>query len=62
MVQQQDITMDFEWFTLSWLMNNLHWFIILLIISIILLFLFPVLLGYDLKEKAEKLKEKRLDD
>ena len=54
--------MNFEWFTISWLMSNLHWFIILLLISIVLLFLFPVLLGYDLKDKAERLKEKKYND
>ena len=45
---------NFEWFTIVWLMQNLHWFILLLVISILVLFLFPVLLGYDLKKKADK--------
>ena len=47
--------MSFEWFNMMWLMQNLHWFIALLVVGIILLFLFPVLLGYDLKSKAERL-------
>ena len=51
--------MSFDWFTLSWLMKNLNWFIILLIISMIILFLFPVLLGFDLKEKADKKENKK---
>jgi hypothetical protein len=51
--------MSFDWFTLSWLMKNLDWFIILLIISMLILFLFPVLLGYDLKSKAEKREERK---
>lgn len=50
--------MSFDWLTLSWLMKNLDWFIILLALSMLILFLFPVLLGYDLKTKAEK-REKR---
>ena len=50
--------MSFDWFTLSWLMKNLDWFIILLVTGMIILFLFPVLLGFDLKEKADK-NEKR---
>jgi len=54
--------MNFDWFTLSWLMNNLHWFIILLTVTVILLFLFPVLLGFDLKNKAENIKEKQEND
>ena len=43
---------NFEWFDIYWLMQNLHWFIILLVVSIIILFLFPIILGYDLKKKA----------
>ena len=50
--------MNFDWFTLSWLMNNLHWFILLLVVTVILLFFFPVLLGFDLKDKAENNKRK----
>ena len=50
--------MSFDWFTLSWLMKNLNWFIVLLVISMVVLFLFPVLLGFDLKKKADK-KETR---
>ena len=54
--------MNFEWFNISWLMQNLHWFIILLGVSIILLFFFPVLLGIDLKKKADNLSSENLDD
>ena len=53
--------MNCDWFTLSWLMNNLHWFILLLTITIIILFFFPVLLGFDLKNKAEDIKKKEND-
>ncbi len=45
---------NFEWFTIFWLMQNLHWFILLLVVSIIILFFFPVLLGYDLKKKVDE--------
>lgn len=48
--------MSFEWFTLVWLMKNLNWIILFLSVSIIILFLFPVLLGYDLYEKDNKEK------
>jgi len=51
------MNITFDWFTIYWLMENLHWFILILVITIILLFLFPVLLGYDLKDKADKMKE-----
>ena len=50
--------MDFEWFNIYWLMNNLHWFILLLVISILALFFFPLLLGYDLKKKADKIEDR----
>ncbi len=49
--------MNFDWFTLSWLMKNLNWIILFLFISIIILFLFPVLLGYDIYDKEEKNKD-----
>ena len=48
----------FDWFTIYWLMQNLHWVILILVLGIVVLFLFPVLLGYDLKNKAEDMKEK----
>ena len=54
--------MNFDWFTLSWLMNNLHWFILLLVVTVMLLFFFPVLLGFDLRDKAENIKGKKEDD
>tara|TARA_Y100000996_G_scaffold375851_1_gene326880 strand:- start:2164 stop:2307 length:144 start_codon:yes stop_codon:yes gene_type:complete len=46
--------MSFDWLTLGWLMENLNWIILFLSISIIILFLFPVLLGYDLYDKEGK--------
>ena len=49
--------MNFEWLTLSWLMENLNWIILFLLISIIILFLFPVLLGHDLYNEDDKLKK-----
>ena len=45
---------NFEWFTIVWLMQNLQWFILLLVVGVIVLFFFPLLLGYDLKKKADK--------
>jgi len=48
--------MNFEWFTLTWLMENLNWIILSLSISIIILFLFPVLLGYDLYDRKDNKK------
>jgi len=51
--------MNFDWLNIMWLMHNLHWFILLLVVSIIILFFFPLLLGLDLKGKAEKMKDKQ---
>ena len=49
--------MNIEWITKSRLMKNLKWIIQFLSISINILFLFPVLLGYDLYDKDEKIKK-----
>ena len=35
-----------EWFTLEWLMENLEWAVGLLVIGCIILFFFPILLGF----------------
>ena len=49
--------MNFDWLTLMWLMENLNWIILFLSVSVIILFLFPVILGYDLYDKNEKNKK-----
>ena len=36
---------------LEWLYSNLTWIIVVLIVSTIILFLFPVILGADLLKK-----------
>ena len=54
--------MNFEWFNIMWLMQNLHWFILILVIGILSLFFFPVLLGYDLKKKADDFNNRPSDD
>tara|TARA_Y100000589_G_C26581847_1_gene398705 strand:- start:16 stop:147 length:132 start_codon:yes stop_codon:yes gene_type:complete len=41
---------------LEWLYSNLTWIIIVLIVSTIILFLFPVILGADLLKKSKKKK------
>ena len=45
-----------DWFTLQWLMSNLEWAVGLLVLGIIILFFFPVLLGWQLKRDAEDKK------
>ena len=50
-----------DWLTLEWLMKNLEWAVGLLAIGCLILFLFPVFLGYDLKKKADKQELKQLD-
>ena len=44
----------FEWLTFTWLMNNLLWICVGMIVSMLILFIFPVLLGYSIKDEAEK--------
>ena len=46
--------MNLEWLTIYWLMENLHWFILILVVGVVLLFFFPLLLGYDLKQKVDQ--------
>tara|TARA_A100001015_G_C14724999_1_gene607487 strand:+ start:432 stop:575 length:144 start_codon:yes stop_codon:yes gene_type:complete len=43
-----------EWLTLEWLMINLEWAVGLLVIGCIILFFFPILLGWQLKQDANK--------
>ena len=43
----------FEWLTFTWLMDNLLWLCIGMIISMLILFIFTVLLGYSIKDEAE---------
>ena len=50
-----------DWFTLEWLMKNLEWAVGLLAVGCLILFLFPVFLGYDLKKKADRKEVKQLD-
>ena len=56
----------FEWLTFTWLMDNLLWICVSMIVFMLILFIFPVLLGYSIKDEAEKqqmkeaLKEKDL--
>jgi len=44
----------FEWLTFTWLMDNLVWICVGMIISMLILFIFPVLLGYSIKDEASK--------
>ena len=44
----------FEWLTFTWLMDNLLWICVGMIASMLILFIFPVLLGYSIKDEAEK--------
>ncbi|SVC38720.1 uncharacterized protein METZ01_LOCUS291574 [marine metagenome] len=39
-----------DWFTLEWLMQHLEWAVGLLLIGCIILFFFPILLGWQLKQ------------
>ena len=44
---------NMDWLTLEWLMKNLEWAVGLLVVGCLVLFLFPIFLGYDLKKKAD---------
>ena len=49
-----DESIYFEWLTFTWLMDNLFWICVGMIVSMLILFIFPVLLGYSIKDEAEK--------
>tara|TARA_Y100001970_G_scaffold245253_1_gene312109 strand:+ start:147 stop:332 length:186 start_codon:yes stop_codon:yes gene_type:complete len=54
----------FEWLTYSWFIDNVFTLGAIMLLSAAILFLFPVILGYDMnneitrKEKNNKLKDK----
>ena len=45
--------MSMEWLTLDWLMRHLEWAVALLIVGVIILFFFPILLGWQLKQEND---------
>ena len=47
------ILIMFDWLTLQWLMDNLGWIVFGLLLSLGLLFFFPLLLGFQLKDEIE---------
>ena len=40
-----------EWFTLNWLMDHLEWAVGILAFGCVILFIFPVILGLDMRKK-----------
>ena len=52
----------FDWLTYAWLNENIGTVIIGLIVSVSILFLFPLLLGYDLKKEEDKKNDKDKPD
>ncbi len=47
----------FNWLTFTWLMDNLFVICVFMIFCMLILFIFPLLLGYSIKDEIEK-KEK----
>jgi len=48
----------FEWLTFSWLMDHLGWIVFGLLTSLGVLFVFPLLLGFQLKNEMSKKQNK----
>ncbi len=44
----------FDWLTFTWLMDNLVWICVVMIGTMLILFIFPILLGYSIKDEVEK--------
>ena len=52
-----------SWLTYGWLIENLVIIIIILLLSVAILFIFPILLGYDIKNEVSKQDiEKKMDE
>ena len=49
-----------SWLTYGWLVENLGFIISILLLSICILFIFPILLGYDIKKEANKTIGKKI--
>ena len=49
-----------SWLTYGWLIKNMNIIIFILIFTIIILFIFPLLLGYDIKKETSN--QKRTND
>ena len=43
----------FDWLTYAWLMDNLGIIVAIMLGSVAILFLFPILLGYSIKDEIE---------
>ena len=52
----------FDWLTYSWLNENIGMVIVILLVSVGILFIFPLLLGYDLKKEENQKKNKKETD
>ena len=52
-----------SWLTYGWLVENLGIIIVILLLGVTILFIFPILLGYDIKKEATKkeINQKVLD-
>ena len=52
-----------SWLTYGWLVENLGIIIVILLLGVTILFIFPILLGYDIKKEATKkeINQKELD-
>ena len=53
-----DESIFFDWLTFTWLMDNLVWICAGMIGSMLILFIFPILLGYSIKDEIEKKEAK----
>jgi len=48
-----------SWLTYGWLVKNMEIIICILILTISVLFIFPLLLGYDIKKKTNDSHKKK---
>jgi len=43
-----------SWLTYGWLIENLGIIIAILLIGVVILFMFPLILGYDMKKETDR--------
>ena len=44
----------FDWLTYNWLINNMSTIVVVMLLSVSMLLIFPIFLGFDIKKETKK--------
>ena len=60
----ESTSLFFDWLTYNWLINNMSSIVVVMLLSVSILFIFPILLGFDIKKETKKknLNKKEIDN